>query len=81
MKVQPAPVLRDIDRDLITALAGRLEHRRTIEVVGGFYSAPEVQQQLADRDSKTSERLAYMSGLVVAEVSIRRAARLAKAAA
>lgn len=81
MKAQPAPTLREADRELVAALAGRLEHRRTVEVVGGFYTAPEVQQQLADRDGKTSERLAYMSGLVVAEVGIRRAARLAKAAA
>jgi hypothetical protein len=77
VKAQPAPLLRDADRDLIAALAGRLEHRRTVEVVGGFYTAPEVQQQLADHDSQTRDRLAYMSGLVVAEVGLR---RLTKAA-
>lgn len=72
MKVPPTPVLREIDRELVAEVAGRLEHRRTVDVIGGFYTDPIVQQQLADRDSQTRDRLAYMSGLVVAEVAIRK---------
>lgn len=72
MKVPPTPVLREIDRELVAEVAGRLEHRRTVDVIGGFYADPIVQQQLADRDSQTRDRLAYMSGLVVAEVAIRK---------
>ena len=77
MKPPPIPALREVDRALVLDLAGRLSHRRTVDVIGGFYTAPEVQQQLGDRDSRTCERLAYMSGLVVAEVSMRRAALVA----
>lgn len=77
MKPLPVPALRDCDRELVQSLAGRLQHRRTVDVIGGFYNAPEVQQQLGDRDSQTGERLAYMSGLVVAEVRMRRAALVA----
>jgi hypothetical protein len=75
VKAPPLPVLREIDRELVAEVAGRLEHRRTVDVIGGFYSYPTVQQQLADHDSQTRDRLAYMSGLVVAEVSLRRLAQ------
>lgn len=68
----PVPVLRDCDRELIQTVAGRLRGQRTVDVVRLFYTQPEIQAQLADRDSRTGERVGYMSGLVVAEVGIRK---------
>lgn len=75
----PVPVLRDCDHELIQTVAGRLRGNRTVDVVRLFYTQPEVQAQMADRDSRTAERIGYMSGLVVAEAALRRAAAVVAA--
>jgi hypothetical protein len=70
-----AIVLTEAELATVQRLAQQLRRQRTAIVISSFYADPSVQQAIASRDPEARERVAYMSGLVVAEAAIiRRAA-------
>lgn len=68
----PTPELTDADRALIPRLATACADLDTTRVITAFYRDPAVRQILASRDPDVALRMAYVSGLVVAEVAIAR---------
>lgn len=70
-------ILTEADLATIAALSSRLAGRRTVSVINAVQSDATIQQIIASHDADARDRVAYMSGIIVAEVALARMARAA----
>lgn len=71
--------ITDADRALVKRLARHLDGQTTARVLDAIYKDGEVVQRLARRVSAEAEHVAYLSGIVIAEVALARLNRTAAA--
>lgn len=78
MKLPPV-LLNDDENRLVLAIASRCRDMRPSMVHSAFYNDSQIQTMIAGagKDDKVRDRVAYMSGLVLAEVSLQRMTRVA----
>jgi hypothetical protein len=68
----PPVHLTDADKALIPRLVKSCAHLDTQRVITAFYRDREVKAALANGGNRIGDRMAYVSGLVVAEVALNR---------
>jgi hypothetical protein len=68
----PPVHLTDADKALIPRLVKTCAHLDTARVITAFYRDREVKAALAQGGERIGDRMAYVSGLVVAEVALNR---------
>ena len=64
------PPLTEADRALVPRLATVCAHLDTQRVLRAVYATPAVRRELAGPCPHAGARMAYVSGLVIAEVAI-----------
>lgn len=72
MPSTPPVPLTDDDRALIPRLVKTCAHLDTQRVIMAFYRDRQVKAALAGGGNRIADRMAYVSGLVVAEVALAR---------
>jgi len=72
MPSTPPVPLTDDDRALIPRLVKACAHLDTQRVITAFYRDRQVKAALATGGDRIGDRMAYVSGLVVAEVALAR---------
>ena len=72
MPSTPPVPLTDDDRALIPRLVKTCAHLDTQRVITAFYRDREVKALLVGGSNRVGDRMAYVSGLVVAEVALNR---------
>lgn len=70
-------LLTEADLATIAALSARLAGHRTVSVINAVQSDAMIQQIIASHDADARDRVAYMSGIIIAEVALARMARAA----
>jgi hypothetical protein len=68
----PPVHLTDADKAMIPRLAKTCAHLDTQRVITAFYRDREVKAALVHGGERIGDRMAYVSGLVVAEVALNR---------